>query len=65
MVITDSATLNAIPAFHPHARMMIEAPLAILVCGDETLEKHNGYWVQDCSAAVENLLIAVNRFLSE
>jgi nitroreductase len=59
VVIDDRATLDAIPAFHPHARMVREAPLAILVCGDETLEKHKGYWVQDCSAAVENLLVAV------
>jgi nitroreductase len=30
-----------------------------LVCGDSKSEKHKGYWVQDCSAATENLLIAV------
>jgi nitroreductase len=59
VVITDRALLDAIPSFHPHAGMVREAPLAILVCGDLSLEKHKGYWVQDCSAAVENLLIAV------
>ena len=34
-------------------------PLAILVCGDLKLEVHNDFWVRDCSAATENILIAV------
>ncbi len=34
------------------------APIAILVCGDTTREKAPGYWVQDCSAAIQNLLLA-------
>lgn len=40
--------------------MLREAPVAILVCGDLKLEKHVGYWVQDCAAATENLLLAVH-----
>jgi len=39
--------------------MLKEAPVAILVCGDLDLEKHKGYWVQDCSAATENMLIEI------
>jgi nitroreductase len=39
--------------------MVKEAPLAILVCGDLDLAVHGEMWVQDCSAATENLLIAV------
>jgi nitroreductase len=58
VVIRDRATLNAIPKFHPYAQMLREAPLAIVVCGDKALAKYEGYWVQDCSAAVENILIA-------
>jgi len=38
--------------------MVPKAPLAILVCGDRTLERWPQYWVQDCAAATENLLIA-------
>jgi nitroreductase len=58
VVIKDRKTLAAIPSFHPHAGMLKEAPVAILVGGDVTLERHKGMWVQDCSAAVENLLVA-------
>ena len=60
VVINDRKLLDRIPEFHPYATMLKEAPVAILVCGDLKREKHKGYWVQDCSAATENMLIAVN-----
>ena len=60
VVITDRKLLDRVPEFHPHALMCREASLAILVCGDQSLEKHIGYWVQDCAAATENLLLAVH-----
>lgn len=60
VVIRDRKILNEIPNIHPYSGMLREAPLAILVCGDESLQKYKGYWVQDCSAATENLLIAIN-----
>ncbi len=34
--------------------MLPQAPLAILVCGDPTLQKHPGHWVQDCAAAMDS-----------
>ncbi len=58
VVIRNRETLDRIPDVHPHAQMLKEAPVAILICGDPGLEKHKGFWVQDCSAATENLLIA-------
>ena len=58
IVVKDRALLNEIPKFHPNAQMLIEAPAAIIVCGVlEREKKYAGYWVQDCSAAVENILI--------
>jgi nitroreductase len=58
VVIRDRAILEAIPGFHPHATMLRAAAAAILVCGDLQLEKFKGFWVQDCAAATENILIA-------
>ena len=58
VVIDDRRMLDEIPKFHPYSRMLAGAPMAILVCGDLELQKYEGYWVQDCSAATENLLIA-------
>jgi nitroreductase len=60
IVIDDSNILKEIPSFHNHAQMLKDAAVAILVCGDLNLEKHKGMWVQDCSAATQNILIAVN-----
>ena len=60
VVIDDRKLLNAIPAIHPHSQMLSEAPLAIAVCGDLQREKHLGFWMQDCSAATENILIAAH-----
>jgi nitroreductase len=60
VVITDAQILDQVPTIHPYAAMAKGAPLAILVCGDRTLEKYPGYWVQDCSAAVQNLLLAAH-----
>ena len=58
VVIDDRSILNDIPKVHPYSGMLKQAPLAIVVCGDMDREKHKGYWVQDCSAATQNLLVA-------
>lgn len=60
IIIDDRKLLDEIPTFSPYAGMCREAPLAILVCGDTTLEKVPGYWVQDCSAAIQNILLAAH-----
>jgi nitroreductase len=60
LVLTDRSLLDAIPTFHPYSAMLKHASTAILVCADPLLEKHKGYWVLDCSAATENLLLAAH-----
>lgn len=60
VVIDDKEILSKIPSCHPYAEMVPEAKLAILVCGDLTRDVHKGFWVQDCSAATQNILIAAN-----
>jgi nitroreductase len=59
IVIDERQVLDALPDVHPYARMLRQAPLAILVCGDLARERNPGFWVQDCSAATQNLLLAV------
>jgi nitroreductase len=60
IVITDQAILAEIPKFHPYAGMLKQAHVAILVCGDPTLEKYKGYWMLDCAAATQNMLLAAH-----
>lgn len=59
VVITEREILDKIPSIHPYSQMIKEAPLAILVCADKSLNKYDvDYWVQDCSAASQNILLA-------
>ncbi len=59
VIIDDRRKLDAIPQFHPYSRMLLEAPAAILVCGDTHIATDGDYWVQDCSAATENILLEI------
>jgi nitroreductase len=54
VVIEDRKTLDAFTEVHAYAKMLKEATLCIAVCGD----KSNRFWVQDCSAATQNILLA-------
>jgi len=58
IVINDKKIKNEIADMHPHAKMLFDAPVCIVVLGDTSLEKYKGYWVQDCSAAILNILTA-------
>lgn len=59
LVIDQREMLDKIADFHPYASMMTQLPVAILVCGDMSKLGHvNEFWVQDCSAVTENMLIA-------
>ena len=60
VVIDDRRLLTKIPDFMPNAAMAGKAPVAILVAGDLNLEKSEGYWVVDCAAAVQNILLAAH-----
>jgi nitroreductase len=60
IVARDRALLEGIAAFHPYGGMAPQAQLAIVVCGDLHLEQRPGFWVQDCAAATENLLLAAH-----
>jgi nitroreductase len=57
VVIRERDTLEKIAAMQSTARMARHAPLTIVVCGDLDLDNDSGYWVQDCAAATENILL--------
>ena len=60
IVLDQRALLDAVPAVHPHSKMITQVPVAVLVCGDLRRETHPGYWTQDCAAATLSLLLAVH-----
>jgi nitroreductase len=60
VLIDDRKMLSEVARINPNAQMASRAPLAILVCGDLREEKSPGYWVVDCAAATENILLAAH-----
>ncbi len=61
ILIDDKETLSALAEVLPYAKMAAAAPMAIVVCGNSErfLEGDDStLWVQDLSAASENILIA-------
>lgn len=61
IVIKDKEVLNELGTTLPYAKMTKDAPLAIAVCGDLSKAISGDgqeYWVQDASAATQNLLLA-------
>ncbi|KAF0130310.1 MAG: NADH dehydrogenase/NAD(P)H nitroreductase [Bacteroidetes bacterium] len=60
-VVTRRETLDSLSEQLPYAKMLSQAQAAIVVCGDMEKAgnmKDKGYWVQDCSAATQNILLA-------
>lgn len=53
--------LTAAAGVSPYAKPLLQAPCAIVVCGNlqrcKFLGKEMDYWIQDCSAAIENILL--------
>lgn len=63
VVIKDKQTLKAISGYFNTMKMAEHASLAIVVCGDmDNTYPADGrdYWVEDTSAATENLLLAAH-----
>jgi len=60
VLMTERGILDKIPEFHPYAGMTFQAQAGILVCAEPALEKYPGYWVIDCAASVQNLLLALH-----
>ena len=62
VVVRNKETLTKLAALHPGAAMLASASVAIVVCGDldAAFERQVSYLLQDCSAAIENLLLAAH-----
>lgn len=57
LVVTDKNLLKQIAKYIPNASYSKKSQFAIIVCGDKNVSEK--FWVQDCSAATENILLAV------
>lgn len=60
VVVDSKRLLVSLSKAQPYGAPLASAALGIVVCGDPTLKKFPDYrefWVQDCAAATENLLL--------
>lgn len=63
VVVTEQALKDSLITVLKYGRPIEKAPVSIVVCGDmtKTLEGDGrDYWIQDCSAATENILLAAH-----
>lgn len=63
VVLDNRESLDSLAEVLPYAKMLKHAPLAIVTCGDmsKAIEGDGrDFWIQDVSAATENLLIAAH-----
>jgi nitroreductase len=61
IAVTDRNTLDSMANRLPYCKMLLQAPAAIIVCGNMQKianESDKNYWTQDCAAATQNILLA-------
>lgn len=61
IVMQDRDRLDAAAEVSPYAKPLLRAPMAIVVCGNLKHcvfpGKEQDYWIQDCSASIQNMLL--------
>lgn len=65
ILIDDPEVLRQLSESLPYAKMTAQAPMAIVVCGNSERfldEEDSTLWVQDLSAASENILLTAHAF---
>jgi len=60
VVVRDRDTLTRLSKATPFAGALAAAPVGIAVVADRKAMKYPGFWVIDCAAAIENMLLAAH-----
>lgn len=60
VVVDDRNILDAVSETHQRVKMTKQVSIGVLVCANKNKDNANGFWVQDCSAATQNLLLAAH-----
>lgn len=59
-ITKDKAIIQGLKETSPYAGPLGTATCAIVVCGNKSKERFDGLWVQDCSAATQNILLSAH-----
>ena len=57
IVVKNRDIMKAITEFHPYSSMLNSAACAVIICANKDYMRLPEFWVQDCSAATQNLLL--------
>jgi nitroreductase len=60
VVTRDRETLVRWSRATPFSRPLAGATVGLAICGETVAQKHSGFWVDDCGAATQNLLLAAH-----
>lgn len=60
VVVKDRKKIKEITDFHEYAQMLPDAGCGIIVCGDSSKQDLEGFLIADCSAAIQNILLAAH-----
>lgn len=60
IVVRDKETIKKISEFHKYAKMLPKAGCGIIVCGNKDKQPEMGFLIEDCSAAMQNILLAAH-----
>ncbi len=60
IVCDDKALFQKFQQIHPYSKMLDEAPVMIVVCGDTEKQSGSHFYLEDCAAATENILLAAH-----
>lgn len=60
VVVRNQSTLEYLAAKHPYGKMLPQAGCCIMVCGNDEVQKMKGFLIEDCSASIQNILLAAH-----
>lgn len=60
IIIRDKGTFERIAKLHTYAKFLPQAEVCVIVCGDKTKQPETGFLIEDCSAAIQNILLAAH-----
>jgi nitroreductase len=60
VTVRDRDMLARLSNATPFARPLAGAAVGLVICGETVAVRHSGFWVDDCAAATENVLLAAH-----
>lgn len=58
IVCDERNVIDKIRDVHPYGAMLENCPACIFICGDRNAESSKNYFLEDCAAATQNILLA-------